>query len=279
MDFRISLIEVFSRAQAHHDFFQRRVSGPLADAVDRALDLPCPFHHRRQTVRDRETQIVVAVDGDYRPSTIGHMLLDTPDELPEFLRDRVTHRIGNVHRSGSGRNHRLDHFIEIGRIGPAGIHRRELHIIDIASRQLHHLDRPLLGLLARHPELMLQMDVRRRKKRMDADFRRAFQGFPGAGDVLRTGPGQTADRRPFDLLGDPMHRLKVAGRAVGESRLDDVHAEPRQLFRHHDLLFHVHTRTGGLLPVAQRRIEYSDHACHGVTSLLPLETQKPSLPI
>ena len=40
VDARVGLIKIAARAQRHDDFFQRAVAGPLADAVDRAFDLP-----------------------------------------------------------------------------------------------------------------------------------------------------------------------------------------------------------------------------------------------
>ena len=48
-------------AQRHHDLFERRVAGALADAVDRALDLAHAALDRRQAVGDGEAEIVVAV--------------------------------------------------------------------------------------------------------------------------------------------------------------------------------------------------------------------------
>ena len=42
------------------------VAGPLADAVDRAFDLPGPFAQRGQAVGDGQAQVVVAVDAEAR---------------------------------------------------------------------------------------------------------------------------------------------------------------------------------------------------------------------
>ena len=36
----VQAVEIFARVQGHHDFFQGGVSGPFADAVDGAFDLP-----------------------------------------------------------------------------------------------------------------------------------------------------------------------------------------------------------------------------------------------
>ena len=48
-------------AEHHDDLLDRRIAGALADAVDRALDLPHAALNRRQAVGHRQSQIVVAV--------------------------------------------------------------------------------------------------------------------------------------------------------------------------------------------------------------------------
>ena len=56
---------VAPRAQRHHDLLERGVAGPLADAVDRALDLTGTVRHAGQRVRDGQAQVVVAVRRDH----------------------------------------------------------------------------------------------------------------------------------------------------------------------------------------------------------------------
>ena len=45
-----------AHARRHDDFFERRVAGALADAVDRALDLARAAADRRERVRHREAR-------------------------------------------------------------------------------------------------------------------------------------------------------------------------------------------------------------------------------
>ena len=58
--------------RGHHDFFERRVAGALADAVDRALDLPRAGGQRRERVGDREPEVVVAVRAEDRLVRVRH---------------------------------------------------------------------------------------------------------------------------------------------------------------------------------------------------------------
>ena len=47
--------------ERRRNLFQRRIARALADAVDRALHLPRAGANRRQRIRHRQSQIVVAV--------------------------------------------------------------------------------------------------------------------------------------------------------------------------------------------------------------------------
>src|SRR5262245_17422190 len=185
---RIRSIEVFPGPKPQDNFLQCRVPRPLADSVDRALDLAGPFEHRCQTIAHGKTKIIVTMNGNHRIRAVVDLLANATDKTAEFLWHRIADRIRNIDRSGSCGNHRLDHLIEISWVGATGIHGRKLYIVHVTPCPLHHLDRALLRLVARHSELVLQVDVRGREKRMNADLRSPLQGLPGSIDILRAGP-------------------------------------------------------------------------------------------
>ena len=62
--------------QEHHDLLQRAVAGPLADAVDRALDLPRAGEQPGVGVGDGHAQVVVAVDRELDGVQSGHQLVE-----------------------------------------------------------------------------------------------------------------------------------------------------------------------------------------------------------
>ena len=68
----VGLVVVVPRAEGHHHFFERAVAGPLAEAVDRALDLPGAVLDGRQAVGHGEAEVVVAVDADDRAVDVRH---------------------------------------------------------------------------------------------------------------------------------------------------------------------------------------------------------------
>ena len=106
-------------AQRHHDFFQRAVAGPLADAVDRAFDLAGARFHRGQAVGHGQAQVVVAMDADHGLVDVRHALAERADDVADVRRRGVADRVGNVDRGGAGVDGRLDHSAEKIDLGPA----------------------------------------------------------------------------------------------------------------------------------------------------------------
>ena len=72
LDARVVRIAVLADAHRHHDLFERGVAGALADAVDRALDLPDAALNGREAVGDGEAEVVVAVRAEDRLVGVRH---------------------------------------------------------------------------------------------------------------------------------------------------------------------------------------------------------------
>src|SRR5437773_958563 len=160
-DLGIRTVKVCACAQAHDDLLQRGVPGPLADAVDRAFDLASAFHNCRQGIPDRHAEIVMAMHRNNRLLDIWYILANAANQHPEFLRRRVSDGVWDIDGGGTGRNDGLQHLIQILWIGAGGVHRGEFHVFDVPSGPLYHFDRPFPRLVAREPELMPEMDIRR----------------------------------------------------------------------------------------------------------------------
>ena len=77
---------------------------------------------------------------------------------------------------------------------------------------------------------------------------------PGDGGLAAAHPGDLADRLEVLVGGD------------GETCLDDVDAQPRELLGEHDLFGNIHGETGRLFAVPEGRVEDGD-----ATHILPLE--------
>ena len=264
VDLRVEAVDVAARAQQHHDLLERAVAGALADPVDGALDLARAGQHAGVGVRDREPEVVVAVDRQPHVAQAG----DEPVELLEvadvLLRGRVADRVGDVDDVGAlGDRDRADLGGELD-VGAGRVHRRELDVVAVRLRQRHRGLGLALDVVSRRLELVLDVDVRGRDERVDPRARRVLDRAPGGVDVRLVGARQPADHRALDVAGDLLDRLEVAGRGDREARLDHVDAEPCELLGDLDLLLRVERDPGRLLAVAQRGVEDLDAILNAV---------------
>src|SRR5208282_4404307 len=121
-------ITVAAYPHGHDDFFEGGIAGALANAVDGALHLARTLLHSRQRVRDRQTEVVMAMGGDRYLLDAGDFLAQRADELTIFLRHAVTDGIRNVDRGGAGGDHRFDYLAEKRDISTGGIFGRKLDV-------------------------------------------------------------------------------------------------------------------------------------------------------
>ena len=244
--------------QRHDDLLERGVAGALADAVDRALDLPRAGLDPGQAVGHRHAQVVVAVRADDR-------LADVADAFPEranhgrILGGRgIADGVGDVDGGRTGLDGRLDDFAEEIELGPGGVLGGKLDVGAVAPGPAHAGHGPLDDLRGGHAQLVLAVDGRGCQEDVDPRLLGVFHGLPGAVDVLVVAPRQAADGRAGDLAGNGPDRLEIADRGDRETRLDDIDPQTREHPRHFELLDQIHARARRLLAVAQGRVEDPD---------------------
>ena len=255
---RVGVIEVVAGAQGHDDLFERAVARPLAQAVDRALDLSRPGLDGGQAVGHGHPQVVVAVDADHGPVDVRHALAERLDHAVHVAGRGVADGVGDVHRRRPGGDRRLDHLAEEIGLGAGGVLGRELDVGAIARRPPHPGHRVPNDLLLVHLQLVLAMDRAGGQEDVDSRPLGVAHGFPGAVDVLIAAAGQAADHRPANATGRSPHRLEVAGRGDGKAGLDHVDAQFDQRLGDLHFLRQVHARPGRLLAVAERGVENDD---------------------
>jgi hypothetical protein len=255
LDSGVALEELASDLEGHDDLLHRGIPGPLADAVDRALDLAGAGSDRGQAVGHRETQVVVAMNADHGLVDVGHTLPQVGDEAVELLGIGVADGVGDVDGLGSGLDHRLDHLRQIGAVAAGRILGAELDVGRVSGRVLHRRHRVLQDPIPALAELVLEVKVAGRDESVDPRILSLADRVPTDVDVLESGPGETGDRRAFDLAGDGLNRREVALGSHRKAGLDDVDAQFRELAGHPELLVQVHAAARGLLAVAKRRVE------------------------
>ena len=159
---------VGARVQGHDDFFQRRVAGALADAVDRDLRLPRAGVDGREGVGGGQAEVVVAVHAQDRLVDVGRVLADVAHEGGELLRDRVADRVGQVHGGRTGVDGRLEDAAQVVAVAARAVFGRELHVVREGRGVAHGVDGGPNHLVAAHLELVLQVDVGGRDEGVDA---------------------------------------------------------------------------------------------------------------
>ena len=129
--------DVLARPDGHDDLFERRVARTLAQAVDRALDLPRAVHHRRKRVSDRHAQVIVTVHRPYGLVRVRNALAQGLDQRSELPRHRVADCVRNVDRRCAGVDRRFDETAQEIRFGPARILWGKLDVVGVFARPFH----------------------------------------------------------------------------------------------------------------------------------------------
>ena len=234
----------------HGDFFQRRVAGAFADAVDGALHLARAAANAGQRIGHGHTQVVVRVRAEHNVVHARHARLHVAEQLLVFGFETIADGVRQVQHRRARFHCGVAALNEIVAIGAARILRREFHVLAFGLGVRHGPTDHLQNLFTRLVQLVLKMNVRRRQKGVDARPLGSGQSFPGAVNVQFIGAGECGNDRPAHFRGNGLDCFEVALRSDGEPGLEDVHAQPVELARHLELLRKVHAATGRLLAVA-----------------------------
>ena len=95
---------------------------------------------------------------------------------------------------------------------------------------------------------------------MDARTFRVLYSFPRGVDVARHRSCERADDGAIYLACDPLHGLKISGRACGETGLDYIDAKFLELPRNPELFVRRQARACGLLTVPEGGVKNYDLA-------------------
>ena len=202
----------------------------------------------------------MAVRAEDRAIRVGHAAPDLLEELAGVVGRAVADRIGQVDRGRPVVNRRFDDAAQEVAVAARRIFGRELHIVGELPRAADAVDDLLEARLARHAQLALEMQVRRRQERVDAAALGRLERARRFLDVLRAAAGQRGDHRPAHFARDLARGLRIGRRRDGKAGLDDVHAERVERPGERQLGGHVHREARRLLAVAQRGVEHDDRA-------------------
>ena len=158
--------------QQHDDLLQRGVAGPLADAVDRALDLAGPGLQAGERVGHGQPEVVVAVHRQHDVVQSGDELVEAAQERRVLVRHRVADGVGDVDRRRALVDRDLADLGGELEVGARRVHRRELDVLAVLAGVRDGRARLPLDVLARGLQLVLDVDVRGGDEGVDPRARR-----------------------------------------------------------------------------------------------------------
>src|SRR6185437_12302287 len=138
-----------------------------------------------------------------------HVLAQIAEELREFIRNRIPHRIRDVDRGGTGLDRGLDHLGEELELRARSILGRELHVLAESLRHSHPFDGRPQDFLLSHVELVLAVDGAGREEYVNPPPGRICERPRGKLDVVAVAACQSADDRPLNLAADRLDALPV----------------------------------------------------------------------
>jgi hypothetical protein len=216
----------------HHDLLERAVARPLADAVDRHLDLSGAVADRLEGVGHRQAEVVVAVhaDDDALGADVGDATVELGDPPPKSCGRAyptvsgmftVVAPASTAAATMSTRNSKSVRVASWGENSTSSVNDRAS-----STDRIGLLQDLVLGRL----QHVLAVDVGGREERVDAVALGGRERLGGRLDVAGHGTGERGDDRRFavvglalgatwslcgprrvaDDLGDGLHRVEVA---------------------------------------------------------------------
>ena len=196
--------------------------------------------------------------GNHGLVNVRHVGVDASNQLPKLRRGGVANGVGNVDGGGTGGDGRFDHLVHKFRITAAGVFAGELDIVDQGAGVGHHLGGDRQHLSAGFAQFVLEVDVARGNKGMDAAIGRRSHGVGTGLDIAPGRPGKPTDNGSINAahhLSDALDSAEIPGAGEGETGLDDVHSQAGELLGDRQLLLQVQAGARRLLSVPQGGIE------------------------
>ncbi len=237
------------RLHDHHGLGKVGVAGPLPEPVHGHLHLRGAGLDCCDRVRDREAEVVVAVDVDRAPD----LLVDPGDQRLHPRGGDDPHRVRHVDDRGPGIGGGPEDLDQVVPVRPRRVHggeHAELRVLpDIADDLRRDREHFLPALV----DGVLPLDIRGR----DEDVHHIDIAVETGVHVGFCGAGEPADLRVETELSDSGHRLLLGLRGRREPCLDCMDADVGELACDLKFLFKGECNPRGLFSVPERSVKNS----------------------
>ena len=205
IDACVHVHDVFAHFDRHDHFFQRTVACAFADAVHRAFYLTRAGVHRRDSIANGQTQVIVGVYRDNGFINIWYAVIQTGNDVGKLKRHGVADGIRDVDGSGSGINSGFHNTGQIVNRRAACIFTGKFHVVSVVTRPFNHIHRTFDHFIQRAAQLGCNVHGGGGNKSMDTESFCNFQGFRGHIDIFLNAASQSAHAAVFDGAGDGLH--------------------------------------------------------------------------
>ena len=186
---------------------------------------------------------------------IGHPLDQHTDQPAEFLGHRIADRIGQVDACSTRLDRRLDTAAEKIMLRARAVFRRPVNVVGKITRVADTVDNLLINLVRFHLQFKFHVQGAGRDKGVNPRAYRRLQCFGRTFDISLRRPGEAADGRLLNQLGDLVDSFEIAVRRYGKTGLDYIDAHFFEHFCDPQLFVEIHGRAGRLFAVTQGGIE------------------------
>ena len=159
LDFRAEAEVRVSHGQCDRKLFERSISGAFADAVDRALDLARACANRRERIRDRKAQVVVAMRAQCEAGAIAQMFAHAGEHRRVFRRNAVANRVGQIQDCRACVRGDLDGAAEEIQIASARVFGGKFNFRATVAAITHHGVNGVQRILPRDSEFVTEMEI------------------------------------------------------------------------------------------------------------------------
>ena len=155
--------------------------------------------------------------------------LDQAEDRGVLLRSGEANGVGDVDGGGPGLDGDGDHLEKELGVGSRAVFSGELDVFGEGAGEADRLGGLIEGLVAGDAELVLEMEVGGGEDEVDAVGGSGLDGAGGRLNVFAFAASERGDAGAADLAGDGSDCLEVAFGGNGESGLEDIRAEDRDL--------------------------------------------------
>ena len=125
----------------------------------------------------------MAVNAQHGPADVGRVTDNVANQIGEFFRYGIADRVGEIDGGGAGGNSGLENATQEITVTAGAVLGRKFDVVRERLRIFDRVNGPLENCIARHLQLVFEMNVGCGDEGVDAGFSGMANGLPGTIDI------------------------------------------------------------------------------------------------